>query len=96
MNGDQVNGAKRQRNNICTACLGIFQNDLVERTVQDILQNSNLPTYDCDTIYSSVTLPIILQIRELSIWIAMLKRFPDAVDPSRYIDDHLATEIIDH
>lgn len=79
-----ANGNKRKKSNICTACQGIFQDDMVERTVQEILHNSNLQTYECDTIYSSVSLPIISQIRELSIWIALLKRFPDAISQGNF------------
>lgn len=86
-NGDSGSNAgdnKRARANICTACLGIFQYDMIEQTVQHVLKETNIDSYECDTIYSSVTLPISLQIRELSIWIALMRKFPDVVNTGNY------------
>lgn len=77
------NDVKRRKENVCTACLGIFQGDMIEDTVQEIINNTNLKMYECDTIYTSVSLPILLQIRELSLWLAMIRQFPDAISTSK-------------
>lgn len=70
---------KKSKPNICVACLGIFQNNFIAELATEIVEKSNLNTYECDTLYTSVTMPISLQIRELSLWISLIKRFPDTI-----------------
>lgn len=82
-NGDGV-CAKRKKENICSACLGIFQDDMIEKTARKILDETDLHSYECETVYTSVSLPILLQIRELSMWIALYNKFPDAISKSKF------------
>lgn len=82
-NGDGVS-AKRKKENICSACLGIFQDDMIEKTSRKILDETDLHSYECETVYTSVSLPILLQIRELSLWIALYNKFPDAISKSKF------------
>lgn len=70
---------KKSKLNICVACLGIFQNKFIDELATEIVEKSNLNTYECDTLYTGITVPISLQVRELSLWIALIKRFPDSI-----------------
>lgn len=74
---------KRKKSNICIACLGLFQDDAIENVIKQIITTTDLHTYDCETIYTSVSLPILMQTRELSLWIALLKKFPNEVSDSQ-------------
>lgn len=66
---------KRSKPNICFACLGIFQ----ENIANEIVQNSNLSMYECDSIYSSISVPITILIHELIIWIELMHKFPEYI-----------------
>lgn len=74
---------KRRKSNICIACLGLFQDDAIENVIKQIINTTDLHTYDCETIYTSVSFPILMQTRELSLWIALLKKFPNEVSDSQ-------------
>lgn len=69
---------KKFKSSICVACLGIFQNNYMNEIAEEIIENSDLNTYKCETLYTSITIPISLQIRELSLWIALIRKFPNA------------------
>lgn len=69
---------KKKRTNICVACLGIFQG--IDLIADEIINNSNLNSYDSKSLYTSISIPITLLIRELSIWIALIQRFPGKID----------------
>lgn len=75
---------KRKKPNVCIACFGIFQNDMIDVIVNDVLQKSDLNSYECDTLYTSIAAPIIVQIRDLAIWIALLENFPASISDSKY------------
>lgn len=72
---------KRPKLNICAACLGIFQE--LDKVAKDIADNSNLPSYECTSLYSSIQIPINLLIRDLAIWIDLLERFPGTIKESK-------------
>lgn len=77
--------SKRRKPNICIACLGIFENDMIDALAREILENSELKTYECDTLYTSISIPILLQTRELSLWIGLLKKFPNSINESKFL-----------
>lgn len=77
--------SKKSKPNICVACLGIFQHTFIEEIATEIIKNSNLSSYDCDTLYTSITIPISLQVRELSLWIALIKQFPKTIEDGKMI-----------
>lgn len=66
---------KRSKPNICFACLGVFQENIAD----EIVQNSNLSIYECDSIYSSISVPITILIHELIIWIELMHKFPEYI-----------------
>lgn len=57
---------------------------MIEKTARKVLDETDLHTYECETVYTSVSFPILLQIRELSIWIGLCKKFPDAISKSKF------------
>lgn len=74
---------KKKRANTCVACLGIFQG--IDLVADQVINNSNLVNYDSNSIYSSISIPIALLVRELSIWIALIQRFPGKIDCGKYV-----------
>lgn len=77
----EIDNAKRSKPNICVVCVGIFEE--IDSVVQVIIDNSSLNTYDCSKLYSSISIPISLLIRELSVWIALLEKYPGKIDDSK-------------
>lgn len=75
-----INKTKRLKPNTCSACLGIFQN--LDSVANEIVANSSLKNYQCESLYSSIQIPIVLLIRELSIWMALIEKFPEQIDGS--------------
>lgn len=69
---------KKKRTNFCVACLGLFEG--IDLIADEIVNKSNLASYDCKTLYTSISIPIALLIRELSIWIALIQQFPGSID----------------
>lgn len=77
----ETDEVKRSKPNICIVCLGIFQG--IDSDFQQIINNSSLHTYECSKLYSSISIPISLLIRELSVWIALLEKFPGKISDSK-------------
>lgn len=69
---------KKKRPNTCVACLGIFQE--IDTVINEIIKNSNLSSYDSRSLYTSISIPITILIRELSIWISLVQKFPGKID----------------
>lgn len=84
--------SKKKRSNICVACLGMFQG--MNLVADDIINNSDLPSYDSKSIYSSISIPIALLVRDLSIWIALIQRFPGRIDCGKNISIYDGIPII--
>lgn len=76
--------AKRRKSVVCVACLGIFQNDTINAAIEEIVENTDLHTYECSTLYTSISLPILVQIRELALWIALHQKFPYSISDSEF------------
>lgn len=69
---------KKKRANPCVACLGLFQS--IDSISIEIVNNSNLACYDSKSLYTSISIPITLLMRELSVWMALIKQFPGRID----------------
>lgn len=76
------NSIKRTKPNICIACLGIFES--IEAVAKNVLKNSTLQSFECDSLYTSVQVPIELLVRELSIWLALIQQFPGKISEGNY------------
>lgn len=70
---------KRKKLNICYACLGLFNDSFLIDTLEKIASDTNLKTYNCDKLLTSLSLPIALHLRQLTIWIALLKKYPGKI-----------------
>ena len=77
----ELNSVKRQRLNTCIACLGIFQS--IDSVAKELIDNSTLCNYECNSLYTSIQIPIALLVRELSIWMALIEKFPGKIDESK-------------
>ncbi|XP_055305638.1 putative tRNA pseudouridine synthase Pus10 isoform X2 [Sitodiplosis mosellana] len=74
----ELNTVKRQRFNTCIACLDIFQS--VNSVAQELINHSKLRDYECSSLYTSIQIPIALLLRELSLWMALIEKFPGKID----------------
>lgn len=82
---ETASDAKRMKSSVCIACLGIFQNDTIDAAIKEIIENTDLHTYECDSIYTSISVPILVQIRELALWIALHQKFPCSISDSEFV-----------
>ncbi|XP_053684571.1 putative tRNA pseudouridine synthase Pus10 isoform X2 [Sabethes cyaneus] len=80
------NASKKFRANICVACLGLLDGRLMETLLEQIVTKEALRQYDCQGFTSSVSLPIALHLRQLSLWLAVLERFPDRFNKTAFPD----------
>lgn len=81
-NGCDEPNIKRSKSNVCIGCLGLFQNDYLTTIAKEIVETTELSSYECDTIYTSISVPILIQIRELALWIHLLKQLPGKISES--------------
>ncbi|EDW03966.1 GH10231 [Drosophila grimshawi] len=65
---------KKQRLSICSICLGLFSEDLQRQVIQGIL-DSDFAKYDSDGIVLAISMPMTLQLRQLSMWFALQRKF---------------------
>lgn len=78
LNGGGEPNPKRFKENddACVACLGLFSAKNLDTILEQILQNPEIKLYDCDTILTSISVPIVLSLRRLSVWMALIEKFP--------------------
>ncbi|XP_011207784.1 putative tRNA pseudouridine synthase Pus10 [Bactrocera dorsalis] len=88
--GDPANKKKRQ--NVCPTCLGLFSEEFKEQLLQSI-ENTDIDKYECDGIVVAISIPIVLQLRQLSMWYALLDKFGDNINLDRAPDVSLKEAI---
>ncbi|KAH8412865.1 hypothetical protein KR009_006352 [Drosophila setifemur] len=71
--------AKKPRLSVCSTCLGLFSEDFQQELLAGIL-NSDFAKYDCQKIVLAISLPMTLQLRQLSMWYALQRTFGTTVD----------------
>lgn len=87
---DETNGeqpAKKPRLHVCSTCLGLFSEEFQTELIQGIL-NSDFAKYDSNGIVLAISLPMTLQLRQLSMWFALQRQFGR---PS--VDDNNAPDV---
>jgi tRNA pseudouridine synthase 10 len=47
----------------------------IEQLIDKIAQSPELALYQCDSIYTSISLPVSLNLRQLSIWLDLIRKF---------------------
>ncbi|XP_017038465.1 putative tRNA pseudouridine synthase Pus10 [Drosophila kikkawai] len=70
---------KKARLSTCSTCLGLFSEEFQRELLQGIL-TSDFAKYDCQKIVLAISLPMVLQLRQLAMWFALQKRFGASVD----------------
>ncbi|KAL1396871.1 hypothetical protein pipiens_010197 [Culex pipiens pipiens] len=80
VSSEEENPAKKLRENLCVACLGLFEPSRLEALLEQVRNSSDFKAYDCQFFNSSISLPIVLHLRQLSLWLALLERFPARYD----------------
>lgn len=70
---------RSDQQSVCTACLGVFQEDLFKEIAENVRTNVDLQKYDCERVLASVSLPVSLHLRQLGIWIGLINTFGDVV-----------------
>ncbi|XP_036327756.1 putative tRNA pseudouridine synthase Pus10 [Rhagoletis pomonella] len=65
---------KKKRQNVCPTCLDLFSKRFKDQLVQAIL-DTDIAKYECDGIVVAISIPIVLQLRQLSMWYALLDKF---------------------
>ncbi|XP_058832670.1 putative tRNA pseudouridine synthase Pus10 [Topomyia yanbarensis] len=83
---DDENPSKKVRPNTCVACLGLLESHRMEALVEQICTNDEFRKYDCQGFNTSVSLPIAVQVRQLSLWLSLLERFPTRFDSCKAPD----------
>uniref|UniRef100_A0A182Q9H7 tRNA pseudouridine(55) synthase n=1 Tax=Anopheles farauti TaxID=69004 RepID=A0A182Q9H7_9DIPT len=96
-NGDQE--AKKAKENICVACLGLFNLDTIESLASEVKNHASYQQYQCKAGFlTSISLPIVLHLRQLALWFDVLDRFPETFNsgapPDIAVKDALKTMII--
>lgn len=61
---------------ICPLCLNLLADQTINEVLTSLAQNTDLVKYDSPFILTAIQLPIILNVRQLSIWFAVVERFP--------------------
>lgn len=67
---------KKLRQSTCTICLDLFSEDLLNEIDQNLKSHPELSNYNCPKVITAVSLPIILHLRQFSVWIDLLETFP--------------------
>ncbi|XP_017065615.1 putative tRNA pseudouridine synthase Pus10 [Drosophila eugracilis] len=71
--------AKKARIGICPTCMGLFSKDFQMELLGCILA-SDFAKYDCQKIVLAISLPMSLQLRQLSMWFALKRKFGASID----------------
>ncbi|KAM7353942.1 pseudouridine synthase 10 [Cochliomyia hominivorax] len=77
--------AKKQKLEVCPCCLGLFSKDFQTQLIDRILK-SDVNNYECNDIVVAISMPMLLQIRQLSMWFALLDKFGSKIDKEKALD----------
>ncbi|KAJ6647621.1 putative tRNA pseudouridine synthase Pus10 [Pseudolycoriella hygida] len=66
----------KQNEDMCVACLGLFSSSCLDNVLEQVFQSRDIKLYENETVLTSVSLPIIVSLRRLSIWVALNEKFP--------------------
>ncbi|EAA00441.4 AGAP012003-PA [Anopheles gambiae str. PEST] len=82
---DQENGehkAKKLKENVCIACLGLFDLDRIATLACEVKEHAAYKQYRCEAGFlTSISLPIVLHLRQLALWFDVVDRFPQSFFP---------------
>lgn len=72
-NGEEP--AKKKRIASCPTCLGLFSEDFQHKLLNEMRAMNQIQEYECKNIVLALSMPINVQIRQLSMWFALLQKF---------------------
>ncbi|XP_055919150.1 putative tRNA pseudouridine synthase Pus10 [Eupeodes corollae] len=84
-NNEDESLTKKPRLNPCTTCLGLFSEEFQQEIIQKIT-SCNIDQFECQTIGIALSMPMLLQIRQLSMWFALIRKFGSKIDEDRSPD----------
>ncbi len=75
---------KKPKVNPCVTCFGIF--DLIDEILRKIRHHEELPQYEVNRFFTSLHLPLSLNLVQLQMWLALLEKFPEMFSESKTPD----------
>ncbi|XP_053670288.1 putative tRNA pseudouridine synthase Pus10 [Anopheles nili] len=92
---------KKVKENVCVACMGVFDLDHIASLGSEVKDHTSYQRYQCEAGFlTSISLPIVLHLRQLALWVDVLEHFPESFVPGTPPDipvkDALKTIIIHH
>uniref|UniRef100_A0A182PKA0 tRNA pseudouridine(55) synthase n=1 Tax=Anopheles epiroticus TaxID=199890 RepID=A0A182PKA0_9DIPT len=74
---------KKVKSNVCIACLGLFDLERIATLACEVKNHAAYQQYRCEAGFlTSISLPIVLHLRQLALWIDLVNRFPKAFSSS--------------
>ncbi|KFB45097.1 AGAP012003-PA-like protein [Anopheles sinensis] len=74
--------SKKVKENVCIACLGLFDENQLDALVSEVKQSAAFQQYKCEAGFlTSFSLPIVLHLRQLALWFDLIERFPEIFRP---------------
>lgn len=82
---EEESAAKKLKMAVCPCCLGLFSKDFQKQLIGTILK-TNIHNFECNDIVVAISMPMLLQIRQLSMWYALMDKFGPQIDKERAMD----------
>lgn len=65
--------------------MGLFSKDFQNQLIEGILK-TDIHNYECNDIVVAISMPMLVQIRQLSMWFALLDKFGSKIDREKALD----------
>ena len=72
---------KKQKLNPCAICFGLFEN--IDSIILKVKEDERLNNYEIDKFLSSFSLPVLLELTQLQMWLALIEKFPEHISKGR-------------
>ncbi|XP_073826335.1 pseudouridine synthase 10 [Musca autumnalis] len=84
---DEDNGTvcKKPKHESCPCCLGLFSKSFQSQLIESIYQ-TDINKFECNDIVVAISMPMIVQTRQLAMWYALLDKFGNKIDKERAPD----------
>uniref|UniRef100_A0A1A9UPZ7 tRNA pseudouridine(55) synthase n=1 Tax=Glossina austeni TaxID=7395 RepID=A0A1A9UPZ7_GLOAU len=85
VNCSEESATKKPRKDVCPTCLGLFSKEFQQCIIDGILK-TDIEKYDYRDVVVAISMPMMLQIRQLSMWYGLLERFSPLIDMEKAPD----------
>ncbi|CAG9803168.1 unnamed protein product [Chironomus riparius] len=68
---------KKQKLNPCVICFGLFEN--IDSIILKVKEDERLNNYEIDKFLSGFSLPVLLELTQLQMWLALIEKFPEHI-----------------